>query len=124
MRHQQDNHFSADTGTSKSACDTESSTVELNGAYDSTGKSISSSTSSSTMNPQPDQESQEIEASLRKSASPEFTADSSEVSQTNSVQDPNADGTRATLVVQKSSTSHIMEGLTRKWGLNFFKGNQ
>ncbi|KAG6466446.1 hypothetical protein ZIOFF_075752 [Zingiber officinale] len=124
MRHQQDDHFSVDTGTSKSACDTESSTVELNGADDSTEKSISSSTSCSNMNPQPNQESQEIEASLKKSVSPEFSADSSEVSQTNSVQDPNADGTRATLVVQKSSTSHIMEGLTRRWGLNFFKGNQ
>ncbi|XP_074584750.1 uncharacterized protein LOC141840607 [Curcuma longa] len=124
MRHQQDNHLSADTGTSKSACDTESSTIELNGADDSTGKSISSSTSCSTMNPQLNQESQEIEASLKKSASLEFSTDSSEVSQTNSVQDPNADGTRATLVVQKSSTSHIMEGLTRRWSLNFFKGNQ
>ncbi|XP_072984224.1 uncharacterized protein [Typha latifolia] len=35
-----------------------------------------------------------------------------------------SNGTRATLVVQKTSSSHILDGLTQRWGLNFFKSNR
>lgn len=35
-----------------------------------------------------------------------------------------ADGTRATLVIQKNPSSHVMEGLAHRWGLNFFKSNR
>ncbi|KAK1291353.1 hypothetical protein QJS10_CPB17g01932 [Acorus calamus] len=35
-----------------------------------------------------------------------------------------ASRTRATLVVQKTPTGHIMDGLAHRWGLNFFRNTQ
>lgn len=107
-RHLQDSHSNVDTATSKSADDMESSTVESSGPGDTTGRSMSSGTSCSTVDAQPNQGSQGVEADR---STPTPNSDS-------------AAGTRATLVIQKSPTNHVMEGLTRRWGLNFFKGNQ
>ncbi|XP_020267346.1 uncharacterized protein LOC109842856 isoform X2 [Asparagus officinalis] len=35
-----------------------------------------------------------------------------------------SDGTRATLVVQKNPSSHVIEGLAHRWSLNFFKSKR
>ncbi|URD93599.1 alpha/beta hydrolase fold [Musa troglodytarum] len=130
MRHQQDTHSTVDSATSKSADDLEAFTGESSGPNDTAERSTSSSTScNSTVDPHLNQ-SQDVEAACKNSASCVTLGDDcSEANRSTSAQDADGDGdaaagTRATLVVQKNPTSHIMEGLSRRWGLNFFKNNQ
>ncbi|CAL9173688.1 unnamed protein product [Musa hybrid cultivar] len=128
MRHQQDTHSAVDSATSKSADDLEAFTGESGGPNDTAERSTSSSTScNSTVDPNLNQ-SQDVEAACKNSAGCVTLGDDcGEVNRSTSAQDADADaaaGTRATLVVQKNPTSHIMEGLSRRWGLNFFKNNQ
>ncbi|RWW31621.1 hypothetical protein GW17_00003742 [Ensete ventricosum] len=126
MRHQQETHSTVDSATSKSADDLEAFTGESGGPNDTAERSTSSSTScNSTVDPHLNQ-SQDVEAACKNSASCVALGDDcSEVNRSTSAPDADAAaGTRATLVVQKNPTSHIMEGLSRRWGLNFFKNNQ
>ncbi|WOL05451.1 hypothetical protein Cni_G14180 [Canna indica] len=117
MRQQQDDHSNIDTTTSNSA-DNAKDTVHLDGP---------GSANHSTVDLQPNQGSPNAEASSKNSASCVVSTDNKSEVDRNTSGSQEADtaaGTRATLVIQKNPSSHVMEGLTRRWSLNFFKGNQ
>ncbi|XP_015888233.3 uncharacterized protein LOC107423223 [Ziziphus jujuba] len=61
-------------------------------------------------------------ASESRSTEPSTYSDTSRSSQTSSDSDLSAN-TKATLTVERNPTSHVMEGLMRRWDFNFFRNN-
>lgn len=117
----------------QSSHETEASTLESNGlSSKAVGSTISaSSISESSEIPGADTARLSLPAessTLNDSMGGEDTSDSAQSSacgsSSNQPDANTADGMRATLVVQKNPSSHIMEGLAHRWRLNFFKSGR
>lgn len=124
MEPRQDLQSNVDTTPNDpSSCGTQPSTAESNG--------LSPNAADNTVSASPISGSSEAPATdtVRSQACAPTESSSiksvvSDVSTTDNGNADTADGTRATLVVQKNPASHVIEGLAHRWGLSFFKSNR